>query len=214
MNIMAEYTPENSQRDNLYNDKRLLSDKDRLAINWVYKRRRDNNEIKEDIRHNYKKCIDEATELYFHQKQAFSDVLTEDGFDLTQKVLKDYPGRIAILTNHGTFIILGKLGETRHMTMKRIHTPEYNIYDGSRVIVDKDINIGEQASIYVPSKFNGFNSSNVRGLATKLHGADNDELEDKACATLANDFLETYREYTEQPLRKSLDEHPGLVVRY
>jgi hypothetical protein len=149
-----------------------FEEKDKTAILEVYDIKRKKAELKSPIEDKVA-CIEEVARLYRAQKRAFEDVLTKKGFEPTEEVLKTYEGRIGILTNHGTLIILGKLKRTgRLVTMDRIHSPIFNIYNHQRGHLKEDLKLGEQPYLSI-----GYKGSPARALAVNPHGADDDELE-------------------------------------
>jgi len=151
--------------------------KDQRAILRVYQIKAEHRDFKASIEDKIA-CIEETANLYRAQKCAFQDVLTKEGFEPTQEVLKGYRGRIAILTEHGTFILLGKLKRRgRLVTMKRIHSPEFN-YDKNRGFLDEDLKLKESPYISMVTK-QGYRGSRTRALAVNPHGSDDDELEKK-----------------------------------
>lgn len=150
--------------------------KDQQAILWIYQTKAAQCELEAPLEDKVK-GIEETARLYRAQKCAFQDVLTKEGFEPTEDVLRTYGGRIAILTNHGTFITLGKPRiRKRLVTMKRIHSPKFN-YDKSRGYLADDLELNSSPTIRIhPS---GYTGSPVRALAINPHGADDDELEEK-----------------------------------
>ena len=127
-------------------------------------------------------CIEEVTKLYRAQKDAFQDVLTEKSFTIASEVPKDYHGRIAILTNHGTFIILGILrNRGRNLTMSRIHSPQYN-YDHQLGHLNDDLRLGAYPELSIVSG-GGYSGSVARALAVNPNGADGDEREESDTIT-------------------------------
>jgi len=152
---------------------------DQNAILWIYKTKACNGELKALVEDKVA-GIEEVALLYKAQQEAFQDVLTKKGFDLTKEVKKDYSGRIAFLTNHGTFAILGKdKPEGRYITMSRIHSPHCN-HNHQRGRLNKDHRIGEGSDIHTWVGINltgPYQSSPLRELAINPRGADGDELE-------------------------------------
>lgn len=153
--------------------------KDQQAILQIYQTKAAQGELKSPPEDKIA-CIEEVARLYHAQKCAFEDVLAEKNFDPTQEVLKTYGGRIAILTNNGTIIILGKYKEKgRLVTMDRIHSPELS-YDHKRGYLVGDLKLNESPYIRVPSDGTGYKHSPARALAINPHGSDDDdELEEK-----------------------------------
>lgn len=150
--------------------------KDQQAILWIYREKAAKAELKAPIEDKIA-CIEETARLYRAQKCAFQDVLTKDGFEPTEEILKTYGGRIAILTDHGTFIILGKSKKKgRLVTMKRIHTPEFN-YDKYRGYLISDLKLDQGPHISMFGE--GYRGSAARALAINPHGSDDDELEER-----------------------------------
>jgi hypothetical protein len=150
--------------------------KDQNAILEVYRIKANKGELKADISDKIA-CIEEVANLYRAQKCAFQDVVTKEGFEAVSDIPKSYGGRIAILTNHGTFIVLGKYKrQGRHISMNRIHTPAYN-YDKQRGYLAEDLELGKYPhlkTISVPS----YRGSAARALAINPNGADDDEIEE------------------------------------
>jgi len=150
--------------------------KDQQAILDIYRIKANQGELKALIDDKVA-GIEEVAKLYRAQKCAFQDVLTKQGFDATSEVPKDYEGRIAILTNHGTLIILGKSKRKgRLVTMSRIHSPHLN-YDHYRGEVQKDLELWKSPTIDI-YPFKGYKGSPARALAINPHGSDDDELEE------------------------------------
>jgi hypothetical protein len=151
--------------------------KDQQAILWVYRTKANQRELTKPLE-NRIACIEEVANLYRDQKNAFENVLKEKNFDLVSEVLKNYSGRIAILTHHGTFIMLGKYkNKGRLITMSRIHTKEFN-YDKTRGYLDNDLKLGKPPFLKIIDSY-GYRGSPARALAVNLHGADDDELEER-----------------------------------
>jgi hypothetical protein len=151
-----------------------FDDKDQNAIIWVYKIKKEQHELgdADELR-----ALDECAILYRAQKTAFEDVIAGKGFSAVPEVPRDYSGRIAFLTHHGTFVVLGKYKNNgRHIAMSRIHSPSYNM-DGSRAHIVVDMEIGNQPEL------TNYKGSELRALAINPNGADGDELED--CASIA-----------------------------
>jgi hypothetical protein len=148
------------------------------AVLWIYKTKAAQAELKSPLEDKVA-GIEETARLYRAQKCAFEDVLTKEGFEPTQEVLKDYSGRIAFLTNHGTLLVLGKPKQKgRLITMARIHTPYYDItHYRSHLTSDLKLGKGPDLTIY--------KGSEARALAINPHGSDDDEIEGKnACETV------------------------------
>ncbi|MBW2966702.1 hypothetical protein KY342_06385 [Candidatus Woesearchaeota archaeon] len=151
--------------------------KDQQAILWVYKTKADQRELTSSIE-NKIACIEEVANLYRAQKCAFENVLRKENFDAVSEFLKTYSGRIAILTHHGTFITVGKYkSKGRLITMNRIHSPAFN-YDKKRGYLTEDLKLGKSPYLQIIN-FYGYKGSPARALATNLHGADDDELEER-----------------------------------
>lgn len=151
--------------------------KDQQAILWIYQTKAAQQELKAPPEDKIA-GIEETARLYRAQRCAFQDVLTEKNFDPTQEVPKTYGGRIAILTNHGTFIMLGKPKRRgRLITMERIHSPKFS-YDKKRGSLKADLELDKSPNISVyPCE--GYMGSPARALAVNPHGSDDDELEEK-----------------------------------
>jgi hypothetical protein len=185
--------------------------KDQHTILWLYQTKVTQQELKSSIEDKIA-CIEETANLYRAQKCAFQDVLTKEGFEIASEVPKTYGGRIAILTDHGTFIILGKSKRRgRLITMKRIHTPGFN-YDKKRGHLHKDLKLDNCPYLSIIND-DGYRGSPARALAVNPHGADDDELEE----VNANDtvmmmgmrtamFLMEPRKHEEVVLPKELEE--------
>ncbi len=172
-----------------------MSERDREIVRLVYIEKRKHNELASELLEDYPKAIEEVAILYHCQKVAFQDVLTKEGFDPTEEVLRNYEGRIAGLTNNGTLFILGKLKDKgRYITMNRIHSQEHD-YNGFRTFLIGNLKIRRSPIFTV-----GYHGSPLRALAINPHGADGDELEAKVAATLINriDF-ETKNGYESYP---------------
>jgi hypothetical protein len=151
--------------------------KDQHAILWIYKTKAVQQELKAPIEDKIA-GIEETARLYRAQKCAFQDVLTEKGFEPTEEILQNYSGRIAILTEHGTFITMGKYKQKgRIITMKRIHSPELS-YDKRRGFLDRDLKLDKNPYIRVLPDSN-YKGSRAIALALNDHGSDDDELEEK-----------------------------------
>lgn len=151
--------------------------KDQRAILWIYQTKAAQGELESSLQDKIK-GIEETARLYRAQKCAFEDVLTREGFEPTQEVLRTYGGRIAVLTEHGTFITLGKpkrLG--RLVTMSRIHSPKFN-YDKRRGYLRHDLEIDSSPHLGINSG-QGYMGSPAIALAVNPHGSDDDELEEK-----------------------------------
>jgi len=150
--------------------------KEQHAILWIYQTKAAQGELKAPLEDKIA-GIEETANLYRAQKCAFQDVLSKEGFEPTQDVFKTYGGRIAMLTEHGTFIILGKLkNKGRLVTMSRIHSPKYN-HDKDRGFLRKDLKLEHSPVIHMTSE-NGYIGSPLRALAINPHGSDDDELEE------------------------------------
>jgi hypothetical protein len=151
--------------------------KDQHAILRIYEIKACQGELKTPLE-DMVAGIEETARLYRAQNCAFQDVLTEKNFEPTQEVLKTYGGRIAILTSHGTLIILGKpKSKGRLITMQRIHSPKFN-HDKQRGSLMFDLKLNELPYLDVIST-PGYKGSQVRALAVNPYGADDDELEEK-----------------------------------
>lgn len=90
-----------------------------------------------------KDALNQQAMEYLAQKQAFQDVLLNESFQLVDTVELDHSGKIAFMTLHGTFMILGKLnGRYRSVYSSRIHSPELD-YKGQygRLLNNAEINI-------------------------------------------------------------------------
>jgi len=150
--------------------------KDQTAILDIYRIKSNQGELKTDISDKIA-GIEEVANLYRAQKCAFQDVVTKEGFEVVSDIPKIYGGRIAILTNHGTFIVLGKykaLG--RLVTMQRIHSPKYN-YDKRRGYLAQDLKLDHSPHISSSSSY-GYIGSPARALAINPNGSDDDEIEE------------------------------------
>jgi len=175
----------------LFNNKSIFSDRDRDAMVWLYSTKLLQGEFNEEMIGDYKRCIKEVAKLYLAQKCAFQDVLTKEGYDATQEVLKDYDGKIAALSNNGTLLMLGRdRGIGRLLTMKRIHTPQFD-QTGAIVYLPEDLKIGYPAVIKTKSRNEFYSSSPLRGLAIKTNGCEDDKLEIRAQQTLIRSIDET-----------------------
>lgn len=150
--------------------------KDQDAILWIYQTKASQGELAALVDDKVA-GVEEVARLYYSQKCGFQDYLTKEGFDVVSEVPKDYSGRIAILTHHGTLVLLGKCKEKgRHITMSRIHTPSFN-YNHRRGSLASDLKLGESPHIDV-MPCGGYRGSEARALATNPRGADGDELEE------------------------------------
>jgi hypothetical protein len=150
--------------------------KDQQAILDIYRMKASNGELRAPVERKIR-GIEETAMLYFEQKNAFQDVLTKKGFTLTEHVFRDYSGRVAALSNHGTLLVIGKNKDKgRHITMKRIHSPKYDI-DGCRGFIKYNVKIGWNLILSTVEKLPGYRSSPIRALAVNRYGADGDELE-------------------------------------
>ncbi len=148
--------------------------KDQVAVLQIYQIKACGGELAALVE-DKPAAVEKVAQLYHAQKCAFEDVLTKEGFEIVSEAPATYDGRIALLTNHGTFTLLGfekKAG--RLITMSRIHSPSLNI-DHKRGSLTGDLRLGYSAHI-LGNKFDQ-TSSPLRALAINPHGADDDELE-------------------------------------
>lgn len=160
-----------------------LGETDRQAVIWIFKTKVAQDEFPEEIREDKLKCIEETSRLYIAQKCAFQDVLTKEGFDVVGEALKDYDGRIATLSNHGTFSIFGKPTRIgRLLTMKRAHSPQLD-YNGSRGELIEDLKLGGIVSFHANHR-GKFTSSYLRAIAINPHGPSDEGLEARAFQTI------------------------------
>jgi len=160
-----------------------FGDRDQDAVLWIWNTKQHQGELDAELVEDHLKGIEAVAQLYHKQKCAFQDVLAKEGFDLATEVLKTYNGRVAVLTDHGSFLVLGKpkTRGRRHIAMTRIHTPTLN-RDGGRGFLENDLKInGSGPHIACQG---GYNGSDTRALAINPYGADGDELEVKAAETL------------------------------
>ena len=165
-----------------------LKEEDQSAVIWIYNTKRAAQELKSD---NYIAALEEVSKLYLAQQCAFDDVLTKEGFESAEKILRTYAGRIAFLTEHGSLGILGKAKEKgRHITLTRIHTLKWN-WNHQRGVLSEDMVLGKAPRLYV---FNAadYSGSYLRALAINPHGADGDEL------VVAEEIVTGIGEKTEQ----------------
>jgi len=157
--------------------------KDQQAVLAVYLRKRP-NEFSSPVT-DKAACIEEVANLYKAQKCAFEDVLTEQGFEITSEVLKDYSGRIAMLSHYGTVAIFGKQPSNRFVLMTRIHTPECN-FNRHYGYFFNDLSLGKGVNfIVMHPRRTTYSSSPLRGLAINPRGGDGDGLEASAKALTA-----------------------------
>ena len=157
--------------------------KDQQAVIAVYRRKR-LNELLAPMT-DKAACIEEVAKLYKAQKCAFEDVLTEQGFETTSEALKDYPGRIAMLSHYGTVAIFGKQPQNRFVLMTRIHTPECN-FNAHYGYFFEDLNLGKGVNfIVMHPRRTTYGSSPLRGLAINPRGGNGDGLEASAKALTA-----------------------------
>lgn len=120
--------------------------------------------------------IEETARLYQAQKCAFEDVLAKEGFESAESIVKDYQGRIAFLTYHGTLAVLGKLKDKgRHITMNRIHSLKWQ-WDHRRGFLMEDLAVNKAPRIYIIN-YSNYQGSYLRALAFNPRGADGNELE-------------------------------------
>lgn len=185
--IMEQRIEANLDRAPTY---KSYSELDREAIRWIYDTKKQQGEL-EEVANEFYRGIEAVALLYKQQKCAFEDVLTREGFEPTESVDKCYSGRIAVLTHHGTFLILGKPKYGgRHVRMTRVHTPDYN-RDGARGVLLNDLEINGDG----PELTCGYKGSTTRALAINPYGADGDELESRACETIVRQIeCETYED--------------------
>jgi len=156
------------------------------------------------------KALERAALMFRAQKCAFEDVLTRQGFEPTLEVAKDYPGRIVILTIHGTLATLGKLRPNgRYFEMKRIYNPSLNECSGRRVYLEDDVKINGKGA-----RLSGaLNLSSSMGLAINLYGPDGDRLEaeKEASGTIIRSIEETFaRRGIVLPIREV--ENPERII--
>ncbi len=151
---------------------------DQLAVLQIYEIKACGGELAALVE-DKNAAVEEVARLYHAQKCAFEDVLTRDGFEIVSEVPSDYVGRIAFLTHHGTFTLLGKHRPGgRIITMSRIHSPHLN-YDHRRGYLRDDLRLGAGARV-MTGDGNSYRSSAVRAIAINPHGADDDKLEAEA----------------------------------
>ncbi len=149
-----------------------MNEEDRRAIVAIYQIKLSNNELDSK---EASQGVEEVAKLYHAQKCAFQDVLTKEGFDICSEVPKTYAGRIAILTYHGTLVVLSKEDtKGRHIVMTRIHSPKLS-HNNERGHLTYDLKLRERTR-FQTSK-GEYNGSPTRALAVNPHGANGDELE-------------------------------------
>ena len=188
----------------LFNDSKLFNENDRDAMTWIYTTKLVQGEFDERFKGDYRACMNEVARLYLAQKCAFQDVLTKESFDATEEVLRDYDGKIAALSNHGTLMLFGRdKGRGRLLTMKRIHTPKYDA-TGALVTLPNGLKIGNQAYMVLKSGTER-DSSILRGLACKLNGSGDDEIDIRAQQTLVRSIDETYEGYKNLPIERLVE---------
>ncbi len=146
---------------------------DQIAVLQIYEIKARNEELAVLIE-DRSAAVEEVARLYDAQKRAFKEVLTDEGFQIISEVSQDYSGKIAWLTNHGTFTLLGKYKKSgRVITMSRIHSPHLD-YDHKKGHLTRDLCVGLRARI-VTTEDDSFKTSPVRALAINPDTSDDDE---------------------------------------
>ena len=130
-------------KDNFYDG---MSKREQKTINNIYDIKNRNNELNSTDKEFNLNLI---AFQYLTQKMAFENVLIKESFELVDEVSQDYTGKIAFLTQNGTFSILGKLnGVYRSIFMTRIHTQEYSC-NGELCRVLDDFSLNKHPQIKV-----------------------------------------------------------------
>ncbi|MDP4012329.1 MAG: hypothetical protein Q8R00_01875 [Candidatus Nanoarchaeia archaeon] len=151
---------------------------DQIGILEVYMRRMSNGELSSNIG-DMVGGVDECALAYREQKIRFETLLTKKGFEVVGEVEWDYPGKIAMITHHGTVLIMGKnQNNGRKLSMWRIHS-YYIDYSRREGFVVNNLKLGESSKIFV-NPYERYSSSILRGLATTMRTVDSDDLEAKA----------------------------------
>jgi hypothetical protein len=181
------------ERADLFNG---FSETDKMATLFLYQTKLAQGELR-DFGEKLSKAMEYVARLYLAQKYAFQDVLVREGFEIASEAQKDYDGRIATLSNHGTLTMFGKPTNVgRFIKMSRIHSPQWN-YDGSRGGLTEDAKLGQCLYFYTRtqgSRRRLGNSSVLRGIAINPKGSGEPELEAHNAQTLMDRIItETYR---------------------
>lgn len=166
-----------------------LMPKEKQSVLRIFQLKNDNNEFS-DHSEDKIRCIEESAQLYHLQGVAFQDVLTKKGFEVALEAIKDYNGRIAFLSKHGTLAVLGfpKFQGYRSVDMHRIHNPRWS-YNAERCKIVADLMIGNIPYIQVEGSREPTHHSCLRGLAINPNPCEDSE--HLAARTVMRNYLET-----------------------
>ncbi len=184
-----------------------LSQEHQARVLYLYQVKRGQGELA-DIVDDSVKGIEHVARQYQAQLDAFSDVLTTQGFEICKDVPQCYNGRIAVLSMNGTLIMLGKpKSNGRHIYMMRIHSPKLDC-SGRRGYLGCDLEVGKSPVLTHIEHFGRtYHGSNTQGLAINPRGADGDELEE------AKTLSTTIAHKTSMLLRDPLYKPESVVIK-
>jgi hypothetical protein len=175
-----------------------LDDNQRLAMAWLYCTKHDQGEFDADMVEYTGRCVQEVVKSYLAQRCAFEDILTKDGYFISERVPKDFAGKIAGLSNFGTLLILGQdSGKGRLVTTRRLHTPGMD-RTGKRAYLNEDLRIGYPAMMSSVVSGSKFSTSDLIALACKAGNGASDELEARTQEqhdTICGSIFDTLRNY-------------------